>query len=65
MLLVDDFPDVPMAVDPPAVRLPLLTLEEAQELLMLLAAVLDGDRVDEEFARYLLGNLAARVPSRD
>lgn len=53
------------APDPPAPLLPLLTLVEAQELLPLLAAVLDGGQPDREAARWLLGNLAARVPSRD
>ncbi|WP_428956171.1 hypothetical protein [Streptomyces sp. cg35] len=58
-------PDVPLAEDPPSPLLPLLTLEDAQDLMLLLAAVLDGGEVDEGFARYLLRNLAGRVPSAD
>lgn len=53
------------AEDPPAPLLPLLSLVEAQALLPLLAAVRDGGEPDREAARWLLGNLAARVPSRD
>lgn len=52
------------AEDPPAERLPLLSLDEAQALLPLLAAVLEDEKPDREAARWLLGNLAARVPSR-
>jgi hypothetical protein len=53
------------APGPPAPLLPLLSLDEAQELLPLLAAVRDGGRPDREAAGWLLGNLAARLPSRD
>jgi hypothetical protein len=52
-------------VGPLAPLLPLLTLDEAQALLPLLAAVLEDGKPDREAARWLLGNLAARVPSRD
>lgn len=50
---------------PPAPLLPLLSLDEAQALLPLLAAVRDGGVPDRETARWLLQNLAARVPSRE
>ena len=53
------------ALDPPAPLLPLLSLPEAQALLPLLAAVRDGGEPDREAAGWLLGNLAARVPSED
>lgn len=56
------------AEDPPSPLLPLLTLltlEDAQDLMLLLAAVLDGGEVDDGFARYLLSNLAGRVPSAE
>lgn len=52
------------AEDPPSPLLPLLTLEDAQDLMLFLAAVLGGGEVDNGFARYLLSNLAGRVPSR-
>ncbi|MFJ9128909.1 hypothetical protein ACIRJS_32890 [Streptomyces sp. NPDC102340] len=58
-----DLDDDATAEDPPAVPLPVLTLEEAHELMGLLADVRDGHEPDAELARYLLGNLAARVPS--
>ncbi|WP_158070486.1 hypothetical protein [Streptomyces luteocolor] len=45
--------------------LPVLTLSEAQDVLAVLAAVVDGGEVDERMAFCLLSNLAARVPSRD
>ena len=53
------------AEDPPAELLPVLTLDEAHELIGLLADVRDGHEADADVARYLLGNLAARVPSRE
>jgi hypothetical protein len=56
----DDTSDAPL---PPL--LPLLSLEEAQETLAVLAAVVHGDQPDPEAARWLLKNLAGRVPSRD
>ncbi|WP_328632035.1 hypothetical protein [Streptomyces sp. NBC_00356] len=52
-------------VGQPAARLPLLTLEEAQEMLGILSAVLEDGKPDKETARWLLGNLAARVPSEE
>lgn len=52
-------------VDPPAALLPLLTVEEAQDVVEILAAVVDGVRADERLAYSLLMNLAARVPSRE
>ncbi|WP_167828870.1 hypothetical protein [Streptomyces sp. MZ04] len=45
--------------------LPVLTLGEAQDVVEVLAAVVDGGEVDEQVAYCLLSNLAARVPSRD
>lgn len=51
--------------DPPATLLPVLTLDEAHQLLPLLASVRDGAEPDRETADYLLTNLAARVPSQD
>lgn len=51
--------------EPPATLLPLLTLEEAQDVVEILAAVVDGVRADERLAYSLLMNLAARVPSQD
>lgn len=53
------------AEDPPTELLPVLTLDDVHELMDLLADVRDGHEPDPEVARYLLGNLAARVPSRD
>lgn len=53
------------AEDPPADLLSVLTLNEAHQLLLLLAAVRDGAEPDREVAGYLLANLAARVPSCD
>lgn len=44
--------------------LPLLTLSEAQDVVEVLGALLDGGEVDEQLAFCLLSNLAARVPSR-
>ncbi|MFZ3592281.1 hypothetical protein [Streptomyces sp. BH104] len=46
-------------------RLPLLTLDEAQDIIEILAAVVDGAPVDEQAAYCLLSNLGSRVPSRD
>jgi hypothetical protein len=57
--LIDDT----TAEDPPAELLPVLTLDEAHELLRLLADVRDGAAPDQESAGVLLSNLAARVPS--
>ena len=51
--------------DPPAARLPLLTAEEARDVVDVLAAVVAGGEVDVELARCLLANLGARIPSRD
>ncbi|MFB6680181.1 hypothetical protein ACFCWG_48935 [Streptomyces sp. NPDC056390] len=51
--------------DPPAALLPLLTVEEAQDVLEILAAVANDAPADADLARTLLMNLAARVPSRD
>lgn len=48
---------------PPAPLLPVFNLDDAHDLLGLLADVRDGHEADAELARYLLGNLAARVPS--
>ncbi|MGD6742988.1 hypothetical protein ACOKM3_14220 [Streptomyces sp. BH106] len=53
------------AEGPPAVLLPVLALDDAHELMGLLADVRDGRTPDAELARYLLGNLSARVPSRE
>jgi hypothetical protein len=60
-----DLDDNTTAEDPPAELLPVLTLGEAHQLLVLLAAVRDGGKPDREYAEYLLANLAARVPSHD
>lgn len=57
--------DLPTAADLPAPLLPLLTLEEAHDVLHVLAAVVNGGRPDVEAAGVLLSNLAARVPSRN
>ncbi|MFD9072837.1 hypothetical protein [Streptomyces lasiicapitis] len=61
---MDDMLDAPLpaAADP---LLPLLTLVEAQDIVEILGAVLDGGEVDEQLAYCLLSNLAARVPSRE
>ena len=56
--------EVPLE-DPPAVLLPVLTLDEAQDVVEVLGAVVDGGEVDEQLAFCLLSNLAARIPSRD
>jgi hypothetical protein len=61
---VTDFADL-TAVDPPAPRLPLLSLEEAQDVVEVLAAVVAGADPDVDLARHLLSNLGSRVPSRD
>ncbi|MFJ9037941.1 hypothetical protein ACIRF8_15280 [Streptomyces sp. NPDC102406] len=58
-----DVDDDRTALDPPAPLLPLLTLEEAQDVLGILAVVSDGGHPDREAAAWLLSNLAARVPS--
>lgn len=63
--VIDDVDCDETTVDPPAPLLPLLSLPEAQALLPLLAAVRDGGVPDREAAGWLLGNLAARVPSTD
>ncbi|MFE6157424.1 hypothetical protein ACFQ7F_00685 [Streptomyces sp. NPDC056486] len=57
--------DVPIAVDPSASLLPVLTLAEAHGVLGVLAAVVIGSQVDVQAAEELLSNLAARVPSRE
>lgn len=49
----------------PAPLLPLLTLEEAQDAVEVLARVAAGEHADMELARSLAMNLAARVPSLD
>ncbi|MFF1401479.1 hypothetical protein ACFVZD_48430 [Streptomyces sp. NPDC058287] len=49
----------------PARLLPLLALEEAQDVVELLASVGTGGVLDREWARTLEMNPAARVPSRD
>lgn len=59
---LDDIATVPPA---PAELLPVLTLDDVHELMDLLADVRDGHEPDPELARYLLGNLAARVPARE
>ena len=59
-----DRDDDTTTVDPPAELLPVLTLDDTHELMDLLADVRDGREADTEFARYLLMNLAARVPAR-
>lgn len=51
--------------EPPAPLLPLVTLEEAQDVVAVLAAVVNGSNPDLDLARTLLSNLAARVPSAD
>lgn len=56
--------DLPTAADLPAPLLPLLTLDEAHDVLDVLSAVVTGGRSDVEAAGALLSNLAARVPSR-
>ena len=60
-----DVDDDTTAVDPPSPRLPLLSLEEAQDVVDVLAAVASGGEVDVDLARHLLANLGARVPSRE
>ncbi|MFE6892018.1 hypothetical protein [Streptomyces sp. NPDC057694] len=57
-----DIDDLPLAEDPPSPLLPLLSLVEAQEVVAVLAAVVNGYQPDVETARWLLKNLAARVP---
>lgn len=42
-----------------------MDIDDAHELMNLLADVRDGREPDAELARYLLSNLAARVPSAD
>jgi hypothetical protein len=59
-----DNDDIPLADAPLHPLLPLLSLEEAQETGAVLAAVVNGSEPDVETARWLLANLAARVPSR-
>lgn len=56
--------DLPTAVAPPSLLLPLLTLAEAHDVLDVLAAVVSGGTPDVEAAGVVLSNLAARVPSR-
>ncbi|MGW2082557.1 hypothetical protein ACWCOW_37595 [Streptomyces sp. NPDC001939] len=51
------------AEDPPAEVLAALTLDEAQELMLLLSVVLEDGETDKEFADNLLSHLAPRVPS--
>ncbi|WP_405634218.1 hypothetical protein OHB53_08630 [Streptomyces sp. NBC_00056] len=51
--------------DPPPPLLPLMTLEEAQDVVEMLALVSAGEPVDREWVRILARNLAARIPSRD
>lgn len=58
----DDITTAPAA---PAELLPVLTLDDVHELMDLLADVRDGHEPDAELARYLLANLAGRVPARD
>ncbi|MFI9781676.1 hypothetical protein ACIHCV_45030 [Streptomyces sp. NPDC051956] len=53
------------APEAPAALLPLLTVEEAQDVLEILPAVVPDAPADAHLARTLLMNLAARVPSRD
>jgi hypothetical protein len=57
--------DITAAPAPPAELLPVLTLDDVHELMDLLADVRDGHAPDAELARYLLGNIAARVPSAE
>lgn len=57
--------DLPTAADPPAPLLPVLTLDEAHDVLDVLAAVVSGGQPDVEAAGVVLSNLAARAPSRD
>lgn len=52
-------------VSPPAELLPVPTLDEAHDLLGPLVDIRDGREPDQETARYLLTNLADRVPSRE
>lgn len=56
--------DISTALDPPAPLLPVLSLDEAQDVVDVLAAVVNGGQPDVEAAGVLLSNLAARVPSR-
>ncbi|WP_372352655.1 hypothetical protein [Streptomyces sp. KL116D] len=60
-----DLDDDTTAEDPPAKLLPVLTLDDVHQLMELLADVRDSREADPEVARYLLGNLAARVSSRE
>ncbi|MFH8738478.1 MULTISPECIES: hypothetical protein [unclassified Streptomyces] len=62
---MSDLDDDVTAFDPPAVLLPLLTVEEAPDVLEVLAAVVAGERADVDLARSLSMHLAARVPSRE
>lgn len=59
-----DVGDDTTAEDPPAELLPVLTFGEVHDLMDLLADVRNRSEPDAELARYLLANLAARVPSR-
>ncbi|MER5951230.1 hypothetical protein ABT127_34875 [Streptomyces sp. NPDC001904] len=60
-----DIDGLPLSDAPLPPLLPLLSLEEAQAALSVLAAVVNGDEPDFQTARWLLANLAARVPSRE
>ncbi|MFE6887986.1 hypothetical protein [Streptomyces sp. NPDC057694] len=60
-----DIDGLPLADAPLPPLLPLLSLEEAQEIVTVRGAVVNGSAPDHETARWLLANLAARVPSRD
>ncbi|MGX1676456.1 hypothetical protein [Streptomyces sp. NPDC055400] len=59
---MDDFDD-PTVVDPPAPLLPLVTLEEAQDVVEVLALVAASEPVVRDWARSLAMHLAARVQS--
>lgn len=61
VLVMDDV----VLEDPPAVPLPVLTLDEARDVVEVLAAVVNGGVPDAELAAVVLSNLAARIPSAD
>lgn len=62
---MDELLDEPCSAPVDGPLLPLLTLAEAQDVVEVLGAVVEGGEVDEQLAYCLLSNLAARVPSRE